>query len=289
MERGFNLLEKNCFTCHSPKGPKENRIAPPMAAIKMHYINEKTTLDEFTQALSTFVLNPNVSNSKMPGAIQKFGLMPKMDFDSDELKAIATYLYNRPIEEPNWYQNHFQEERGKYQRRQGNVELTPLEEGKAIAMATKAQLGKNLMTSIQTKGTSGAVTFCNTRAIPLTDSMAVVSKAEIRRVSDKPRNPKNRAAEEELNYIRSAVYHLKNGEKIDPQISFENNKWIGYYPIITYQMCLQCHGQPKVDIDDKTLKVLDELYPEDQAIGYKPNELRGIWVVEMNAENHKTK
>ena len=57
---------------------------------------------------------------------------------------------------------------------------------------------------------------------------------------------------------------------------------IGYYPIITNQSCLQCHGNTKKDIKPKVLEKIDLLYPKDLAINYKNNELRGIWVIEMD-------
>jgi hypothetical protein len=46
-------------------------------------------------------------------------------------------------------------------------------------------------------------------------------------------------------------------------------------------MCLQCHGDPANDISPETLNKIQTLYPDDAATGYKTNELRGIWVVEM--------
>ena len=35
----------------------------------------------------------------------------------------------------------------------------------------------------------------------------------------------------------------------------------------------------------ETLNKIHELYPDDKATGYGPNELRGIWVIEMNDED----
>ena len=60
------------------------------------------------------------------------------------------------------------------------------------------------------------------------------------------------------------------------------DKMVGYYPIETNKMCLQCHGLPNTQILPATLTKLKHLYPTDKAIGYGENELRGIWVIEMN-------
>ena len=70
------------------------------------------------------------------------------------------------------------------------------ERGLKIALETKAVLGKNLMGKIQKEGTLAAFKFCNVKAIPLTDSMSIANNVNIKRVSDKPRNLKNKATSE---------------------------------------------------------------------------------------------
>jgi hypothetical protein len=47
-------------------------------------------------------------------------------------------------------------------------------------------------------------------------------------------------------------------------------------------MCLQYHGSEGTDIAPETLKVIEEKYSNDQATGYTENQLRGIWVLEMD-------
>ncbi len=54
--------------------------------------------------------------------------------------------------------------------------------GKEIAMSAQAILGKNLLTAISNKGTDGALSFCNERAIPLTDSVATALKTSLSQV-----------------------------------------------------------------------------------------------------------
>jgi hypothetical protein len=50
-------------------------------------------------------------------------------------------------------------------------------------------------------------------------------------------------------------------------------------------MCLSCHGSVKQNISAETLKVINENYPDDKAIGYGLNELRGLFVVEMEKQS----
>lgn len=114
VPNGFTLLENNCFVCHSPDAKMEVRLAPPMEAVKRHYINEETKEEDFTADFIKFINNPAEENTKMPGAVKKFGVMPKMSFSENELKAIAHYIYISKLEKPDWFDKHYQEEKAKY-------------------------------------------------------------------------------------------------------------------------------------------------------------------------------
>lgn len=282
ISKGFQLLESNCFACHSPKTSLEDRIAPPMAAIKEYYITEGVTQEQFSQSLITFIENPEEKNAKIPEAIERFGLMPKMNFTPQQITQIANYIYNSKLEEPNWYANHFHNEKFIHLENLKNEDLSYEELGLKYAMNTKAVLGKNLIVAIKNKGTEEAVAFCNTRAFNIVDSAGVALNTNIKRVSDFPRNAANKASSEELNYIKKSKNLIENGKKVMPVVQEINNKMVGYYPIVTNQMCLQCHGMPNTQILPTTLSKIKELYPTDKATGYGENELRGIWVIEMD-------
>ena len=152
--------------------------------------------------------------------------------------------------------------------------------GSKYAAQTGAVLIKNVTDAIKKEGTEYAIGFCNTQAIPLTHSMAGVQNVSIKRVTDKARNPLNKANEDELKYIQQLKSLVTSGEKPKPQLQEIDGRIVGYYPIITNDMCMQCHGD-KPGIDAKTLAKLNQLYPADAATGYKPNQLRGLWVVQM--------
>ena len=84
-----------------------------------------------------------------------------------------------------------------------NEESSPLKLGKEIAMATKGELGKNLLNAINTKGAAGAVDFCNTQAIPLRYSMVIVKYSKVSQLSNQPRNPNNIATESFLTSVKT--------------------------------------------------------------------------------------
>jgi len=153
--------------------------------------------------------------------------------------------------------------------------------GMEIAFGTKKILGKNLMGTMKEKGALEALKFCNIKAMPLTDSMATVNKVSIKRVSDKTRNPNNKANVRELKSIQYFKELLANGGKITPIIDKKGEDVFFYYPIITNDMCLKCHGTPNQEISNEVLASLKNLYPTDMATGYSSNQVRGVWSIKF--------
>ena len=150
--------------------------------------------------------------------------------------------------------------------------------GMEYATTTQKTLGKNLMEKIQEGGAIEALNFCNIEAIPLTDSMSTKYNASIKRVSDKNRNSSNQANAEELKYIEKFKRDVLDENAINPIIVEKESKVHFYYPITTNAMCLQCHGKPE-NIKPEVITNINKLYPNDLAIGYSANEVRGIWSI----------
>jgi len=151
--------------------------------------------------------------------------------------------------------------------------------GLNYAFITKKELGKNLMGTIKNKGVNSAVAFCNERAYFITDSISTSFNAKIKRVSDKPRNSDNAANKKELNHIETFKDMLTNEQEMKPILE-ENGTTVNfYYPIITNDMCLQCHGTENNEMKSNVYKTIKALYPLDQAIGYGDNQVRGIWSI----------
>jgi hypothetical protein len=154
-----------------------------------------------------------------------------------------------------------------------------ISDGQELALSTQKVLGQNLMKALGKGGPEYAIEFCSTKAIHLTDSMGKELNASIRRVSDKPRNPKNAADSYELEIIKQFKESLSKGEEMKVELTSDGDFSKGYYPIITNGMCLQCHGTPKTQINQTTLDKIKSKYPNDKATGYAENQIRGIWVI----------
>ncbi len=109
---GKTLMETYCYVCHNPTTTEENRLAPPMIAIKKHYISNTTTKAKFISNLQNWIANPNPEDAKMYGAVKRFGVMQKISYPKESIQQIADYIYDNQIEEPVWFKDHYKQ-RGK--------------------------------------------------------------------------------------------------------------------------------------------------------------------------------
>ena len=166
---GKKLMETNCYVCHNPTATEDNRIAPPMNAVKKHYIGDNTTKEAFVKSMQDWIENPIKENAKMHGAVKRFGVMPKQVFSEETVQLISEYLFENEIEKPTWLEEHYNKERGNgkgkemQNHQQGNNfnKLPYKERGLKYALSTKAVLGKNLMGKIQKEGTLAALKFAD--------------------------------------------------------------------------------------------------------------------------------
>lgn len=273
------LLNSSCFNCHNPDREATNRIAPGMDEIRELYLANNPEGIAFVSSIIEFVNNPVEENVHMHDAVKNYGMMPRLTYKDEELQEIAAYIYRNDLSSDEWYAE-WKANRNKTAVISDDMSYEDM--GLSIANGTKAQLGKNLMAALKQHGAPGAVTFCNTRAIPLTDSMSKVFHAEVKRVSDNPRNPANAANISERAYIDELKRAKANDELLEPRITEINGKMVGYYAIVTNKMCLQCHGDKDKDILPETLANIQKAYPNDKATGYGENQVRGIWVVTMD-------
>jgi hypothetical protein len=99
-EPGERLLKAYCYACHGPEARGDDRLAPPMFAIKMHYQDEGVDKEEFVQLIVDWAKEPSAEKSRMPGALKRFGVMPYQPFPEDSLKIIAAYIYDNEMVHP---------------------------------------------------------------------------------------------------------------------------------------------------------------------------------------------
>ena len=273
------FIFQNCYTCHNPDSTITNRIAPSMNEIVTIYKKSSEDKKSLKLSMLDFLNHPNPENSKGKEWISKYGIMPKMSYNEDHLQSAISYLSEQEKNEEEWRKDYNFFLQNKDTSAPDKKDF--LEIGRDVAMQSKAELGKNLMNAIKEKGSANAVEFCSSKAIPITEEMANKFKFKIKRVSDKPRNPMNQASDEEIKYIELFKTQIAKQEKLKPITKESASGNIGYYPIETNTMCLQCHGNPEKDIKEDVQKKITKLYPSDKAVGYGENQIRGMWVIEQ--------
>ena len=154
--------------------------------------------------------------------------------------------------------------------------VTYLKKGDSVSSIVQKVLLTNVMQAMKSGGPGYAVTFCNEKAMPLTDSLAKAYNCSIQRVSDKNRNPLNKLTKPDME-IWSA---MKSYASSKPSLTNENGHIVFYKPIkIAMPACLTCHGTSGQEMDPKTFEVIRKKYPDDLATGYIEGDLRGLWKI----------
>ena len=146
-----------------------------------------------------------------------------------------------------------------------------------LVMDFTGKLKSELMSAIAAHQPAGAIGVCKAVAPAIADSHSV-NGWTIRRVTDRFRNPDNRAtlAEQEILAKFRDSLAPKFIEKWDKSDS--TNAYTYYEPIKVSALCLNCHGELQT-LAPGVLQAVRKEYPNDKATGYQVGDLRGMFVV----------
>jgi hypothetical protein len=150
--------------------------------------------------------------------------------------------------------------------------------GAQASQALQKQLGGALMKALREGGPAAAVAVCADTAQVLTARIARdlnVPGLRLKRASLHLRNAENRPDSLETLVLRDFTATLARGEKPEPRLEREGDRYRYFAPIETRGFCLQCHGPPE-GLADGVPAILAERYPDDQATGHAAGDLRGI-------------
>ncbi len=157
------------------------------------------------------------------------------------------------------------------------IDSTYIIKGNRIAKISFETISGELQKALANGSIESALRYCNVNAFPITDSLAAAHQVSIRRVSDKTRNPRNKADKMEEFLMKGFGIDLSEGNDLSPKLVLKDDSVIFYKPIITQALCLNCHGVPGKDITFSNDSLIQALYPRDKAVGYQANQLRGLW------------
>lgn len=164
-------------------------------------------------------------------------------------------------------------------------------ESKAVVKEFMTELKGELGKAMKAGGPIKAIEVCKKVAPSIAKTQSEKHGWEVARTSLKLRNPNNAPDEWETMVLKKFEERAAAGESPADMAFFEvveHNgaksfrfmKAIGMPPL-EQAPCLKCHGE---NIDPNLAARLDELYPNDQARGYKPGQIRGAFTITQPME-----
>lgn len=158
---------------------------------------------------------------------------------------------------------------------------------RATAVEFMKDLKSILINQIRTNGMLSAVSVCSDTAQILTNNFGVQKGVYVKRVSLKNRNVNNAPDDFEKRVLNKFTLMQLNNELNDDseyaEIVEEGEfKYLRYLkPILVQAECLNCHGSEN-DISPEVELLINQEYPDDNAVGYKIGDLRGAVSLKKN-------
>jgi len=112
--QGEQLYKTYCSSCHGLGGGMDmrQRVAPPIAAVRYHYIGVYPDKTSFVTAITNWVEKQDENKSLMRGAIRRFNIMPPISINKQDAQKIASYIFTGDIEKPSGFDKHVEEMHG---------------------------------------------------------------------------------------------------------------------------------------------------------------------------------
>ena len=148
-------------------------------------------------------------------------------------------------------------------------------------------LAEQLSAAVAEGGPAAAVQVCSLAAPALADSVSSDRGWRIGRTSLRVRNPANAPDAWERAVLHD--FEARKAEGADPTlldyaeiVTADDRRSFRYMKaIVTGMTCIACHGS---DLAPDIRARLDTLYPEDQARGFAPGDLRGAFTITQPVE-----
>jgi len=145
----------------------------------------------------------------------------------------------------------------------------------------------SLVAAMKSGGPIEAITVCNQIAPAIAAELSKKYGMDIARTSLKVRNPNNAGDAWESDILQQFESRKEQGEEIKTLFVSESITLAGNHEmrmmkaIPTGKVCLKCHGS---NIEPSVQTKLDELYPNDQAKGFKLGDIRGAFTIRKVSE-----
>lgn len=158
-----------------------------------------------------------------------------------------------------------------------------IQQSRALAKNLFVNLKGALVAAMKEGGPAAAIAACNQQAQPITNALSSRrTGVSIKRTSLRLRNEKNAPDAWEIKVLEQFESRAAAGESLATMEHHEvvnsgEEKSFRYMKAIPAgKKCMVCHGE---FITKNVLSSIRALYPLEQAIGFKPGDLRGAFSV----------
>ncbi|MEO3428373.1 DUF3365 domain-containing protein [Pelagibius sp. CAU 1746] len=137
-----------------------------------------------------------------------------------------------------------------------------------------------LQTSMREAGPAEATAVCRHLAPEMAAEISAETGWQIRRPALKARNPANRPTEEERGVLLGYLTRSLAGQSFEDMetlrlVEQDGKTYVHYMRAIPMlDACLTCHGS---NLAPDVAAKIAEVYPEDEAVGFRAGELRGAF------------
>lgn len=155
-------------------------------------------------------------------------------------------------------------------------------EARNLSKSFGGQLKQQLQQGMKQGGPLAALDVCNVQAPGIAQAVGDAAGWQVRRTSMKARNEDNRPDMWELTTMLEFEKQKELGGDIRKMESYtvvdtDNGRVYRYMKAIpTGGVCLTCHGD---SVSEEVLENIHELYPADQALGFKAGDIRGAFTL----------
>ena len=160
-----------------------------------------------------------------------------------------------------------------------------IQESKQSIKQYATQLKAKLQQGMKAGGPANAIQVCNIAAEEISRQVSDQQGWKISRTSLKVRNSSNKPDTWETKVLHDFEQRMKHGEAIEKldfsEITNKDSQPVFRYmkAIPTQGICLSCHGDK---LSPDVAAKLRELYPKDQATGFKMGDIRGAFSITRN-------
>ncbi|WP_300426792.1 DUF3365 domain-containing protein [uncultured Thalassolituus sp.] len=160
-----------------------------------------------------------------------------------------------------------------------------LDEARIQTTAMAESLKLTLMAGMKADGPVAAISLCHTEA-PAIAARFSEGGWTVGRTSEKLRNPANAPDDWEREVLKDFARQARQGidiSTLEASSESDDGEYRYMKAIAVGGPCVICHGQ---SLSPEVSSALSSLYPEDQARGYLPGQLRGAFTLIYRPQEH---